>query len=55
MKTIIVKNWKTTSAGVLVALAFFLKAKGFIDKTTFELIFGIGSAFGLVFAKDASK
>lgn len=55
MKKTIVKNWKTTIAGVIVAVAFYLKYENLINENFFNLIFGLGSAFGLILAKDATN
>lgn len=55
MKKMFLENWKTTIAGVVVAVAIYLRTKDVINEDVMNLIFGIGTAFGLVFAKDANK
>lgn len=54
MKTI-VKNWKTTSAGIAIAVAAYLKAKGIIDADTLALSLSVLGALGLVIAKDGDQ
>jgi hypothetical protein len=49
------KNWKTSLAGVLVAGLTFAVAKGYIDKDTYFLIFGILVSLGLINAKDGDQ
>jgi hypothetical protein len=51
----ILKNWKTSTAGVLVAGLTFALAKGLIDQPTFVLAFGVLTALGLIGAKDGDQ
>jgi hypothetical protein len=51
----IIKNWKTTLAGVLVAGNTFALAKGIIDKDTFTFILGVLLSLGLIGAKDGDQ
>jgi hypothetical protein len=55
MKNFIKKNWKTSLAGVCVAVSTFLKSKEIIDEPTFILVFGILTSIGLFAAKDGDQ
>lgn len=55
MKKVFVENWKTTVAGVVVAVTVYLRTEDIINEHVMNLVFGIGAAFGLVFAKDGNK
>lgn len=49
------KDWKTTTAGILIALTALASAKNWIDNDTAVCIGAIAAAFGLASAKDAKK
>ncbi len=51
----ILKSWKTSVAGIAIAVAAFLKAKGIIDGDTFTLILSILGSIGLIIAKDGDQ
>jgi hypothetical protein len=55
MKNFFIKNWKTTVAGVSLAVATFLKAKGIIDEATYVLVIGVLTSIGLFAAKDGDQ
>jgi len=54
-RNFLVKNWKTTIAGVVVAVATYLKASDIIDTNAFTLIGSLTTAIGLMLAKDSDK
>lgn len=54
-KNFLVKNWKTTIAGVIVAIATYLKVVNIIDANAFTLIGSLTTAVGLMLAKDSDK
>lgn len=51
----LLKNWKTTLGGILVAIATLLWQSGVIDATTFGVIQSILVALGFAVAKDGDK
>ena len=55
MKNFLVKNWKTSLAGIAIAVAAFLKAKGVIDGDTLTLILSVLGSIGLIIAKDGDQ
>lgn len=50
----LIKNWKTTLAGLLIAVLTALKYSGKITPETYEIFLGILSASGLLAAKDSN-
>lgn len=52
MKTIILKSWKTTAAGLVVAGVAIAKNQGWIDASQAGTIISIATALGLVVSKD---
>lgn len=55
LKNFLVKNWKTSIAGVIVAIATYLKVSNVIDVNAFTLIGSLTTAIGLMLAKDSDK
>ena len=55
MKNFLVKNWKTSLAGIAIAVAAFLKAKEIIDGDTLTLILSVLGSIGLIIAKDGDQ
>lgn len=55
MKTFLIKNWKTSMAGLYLASITFAKAKNYIDNDTYVFLFGIGVSIGLFASKDGDK
>ena len=55
IKNFLVKNWKTSIAGVIVAIATYLKVSNVIDANAFTLIGSLTTAIGLMLAKDSDK
>ena len=55
LKNFLVKNWKTSIAGVVVAIATYLKVANIIDANAFTLIGSLTTAIGLMLAKDSDK
>ena len=55
LKNFLIKNWKTSIAGVVVAIATYLKAANVIDVNAFTLIGSLTTAVGLMLAKDSDK
>lgn len=55
LKNFLIKNWKTSIAGVVVAIATYLKVANVIDANTFTLIGSLATAIGLMLAKDSDK
>ena len=55
IKNFLVKNWKTSIAGVIVAIATYLKVSNVIDANAFTLIGSLTNAIGLMLAKDSDK
>lgn len=55
MKNFLVKNWKTSIAGIAIAIAAFLKAKQIIDADTLTLILSVLGSIGLILAKDGDQ
>ena len=55
IKNFLVKNWKTSIAGVIVAIATYLKVANIIDANAFTLIGSLTTAIGLMLAKDSDK
>ena len=55
MKNFLVKNWKTSLAGIAIAVAAFLKAKEIIDGDTLTLIWSVLGSIGLIIAKDGDQ
>jgi len=55
IKNFLVKNWKTSIAGVVVAIATYLKVSNVIDANAFTLIGSLTTAIGLMLAKDSDK
>ena len=55
IKNFLVKNWKTSIAGVIVAIATYLKVSNVIDANAFTLIGSLTPAIGLMLAKDSDK
>jgi hypothetical protein len=58
MKTAIlnflVKNWKTTIAGLIIAVATYLKTTGSLSVEAFTLVGSVTTAIGLLLAKDGN-
>jgi len=51
---ILTTSWKTSIAGILVAVLGYLKITGHIDDNLFNLLMTIGVAVGLLSAKDSN-
>jgi len=51
----ILKNWKTTLSGVLIAGLAFVNYKGFITTDELLLITSLLTSLGLIVAKDGDK
>lgn len=53
--TFIIKNWKTSLTGVLVAILAILKIKDVIDIETLTIIITLLTSAGFLASKDADK
>lgn len=47
-------SWKTSIAGIFVAVLGYLKITGHVDDNLFNLLITIGIAVGLLSAKDSN-
>lgn len=55
MKNFLVKNWKTSIAGIAIATATFLNVKNVIDSETLTYVIAIIGSIGLILAKDGDQ
>lgn len=55
LKNFLVKNWKTSIAGVVVVVATYLKVANIVDANAFALIGSLTTDIGLMLAKNSDK